>query len=44
MPASANKLSGDYVVSVDNQIYLTPIFISAGTWRVDVTVSQNNTW
>jgi len=44
MPASANKLSGDYVVSVDNQIYLTPIFISGSTWRVDVTVSQNNTW
>ena len=44
MPASANKLSGDYVVNVDNQIYLTPIFISGSTWRVDVTVSQNNTW
>ena len=44
MPASANKLSGDYELSVDNQIYLTPIFISGSTWRVDVTVSQNNTW
>jgi hypothetical protein len=44
MPASANRLSGDYFLSIDNQIYLTPIFISGSTWRVDVTVSQNNTW
>lgn len=44
MPAEANKLSGDYVVSVDNQIYFTPILESAGVWRVDVTVSQDSAW
>jgi len=46
LPASANKLSGDYVLSVDNQIYLTPWLVSTSpdVWRVDVTVSQDNSW
>ena len=44
MPASKNLLSGKFVPSVDNFYYFTAIFISGSTWRVDVTVSQNNTW
>jgi hypothetical protein len=44
LPATANRLSGDYVISVDNQIYFTPILESAGVYRVDVTVAQDNVW
>ena len=44
LPASKNLLAGKFVPSVDNFYYFTAIFISGSTWRVDVTVSQNNTW
>lgn len=46
MPANVKKLSGDYVLSVDNHIYFVPIrtATSPDVWEVHVTVSQDSNW